>query len=215
MLKFMHGEKFCPPKRPLFIVVPYNARPAYSFVKKFPDLGRIGAWLNRITGYTLRQFVAGNRDHAANPRDFSYQLGLVEETLRFCCPEGATIVAASAFAMQADAKIPTFCSLLQYREPESLSASELLGFDAIFLVCPDAIGLGGDAIERKVLSQTNAATYLVTGRRRVMRLSAPILRSLKIRRFLASTRLVEFCLTLCIVPLAAVLALYDALRGKT
>jgi len=55
----------------------------------------------------------------------------------------------------------------------------------------------------------------LNGRRRIFPLNARTRRKLRWRRLLASTRATELLATIAIVPLAAGLAAWDALRGKS
>lgn len=215
MLKALAGN---PPHihgRVLFVVCAYGAAPALSFSARLTSLGLIGRIADRLTALSLRQFIAGNRDFAANVRSFEYQVGLVKDAMALGPIAKATSFIDPAFAGQVREGRFDVLGKVEIRDPSSISATDLQGFDMVILIYPDALGLGRADLEAGLLRKSRIPMLFVNGRRRIMCLDASARRALTWRRFLAHSRLVELCLSLLIVPLAAFWAARDALRGRS
>lgn len=201
--------------RVAFLVCAYAGRPAFSFANRFPQLRLLARILDRLTGYSLRQFIAANRDGAANPRTFAYQLGLVREVLA-----GGEVSEARFFidsALNDPVVLEQFNALgrVEVRHPGSLAAKDWAGCEALAIIYPDALGLGWSKTEAELMRNVEIPLVFVNGRRRIMRLDAAARRSLLWRRGLANTRIVELGLTLLIVPLAMTWSVIDTLRGRS
>ncbi|WP_337996692.1 hypothetical protein [Oleispirillum naphthae] len=201
------------PGRTLFLVCAYAARPAFSIAGRFPATGRLGRLADRLTGHSLRSFIAAARDVAANPRSLDYQLAQVEEALADAADGAATIFVDVALAAAPPTSMPA--ARVESREPEALSAADLHGFAEIVLVYPDALGLGRGSLEAGLRRRTACPIRILNGRRRTMPLSPENRRALRWRRILAATRATELGLSLLVIPLAAAWALRDALRGRS
>lgn len=201
--------------RLLIVVCSYRggigSPPPFSVARAMPWLGRLGGLLDRLALLNLRQFIASNRDFFANPRTLAYQAGLIEDLLRSAASAQVTIVLDRT--LEADASRPALdaCGKVSVRD-----TGDLLGglgeADAVVVVYPDALGLGWGRLEARL---TGVKAYLLNGRRRILPLDARARRRLRWSRLLATTRIPELVASLAIVPVAAALAAWDALRGKS
>jgi len=183
----------------------------FSFARLVPRLGPIARLLDRLSLLSLRQFIASNRDFFANVRTVGYQVGLIEDALRLASPSGVTIRVDEALAQDAACE-----QLASFGQVEVRAAGNLLcaneAADSVLLIYPDALGLGWAPLESRLPS---GPVYAVNGRRHIFPLNARTRRKLRWRRLLASTRATELLATIAIVPLAAGLAAWDVLRGKS
>jgi hypothetical protein len=201
--------------RVLFLICSYGARPAISFATKLRFFWRFGRLADRLTAYSLRQFIASNRDFAANPRTLAYQLGLVKDVLALGRVTETTCFIDPVFSDQPVQNQFASLGKVEIRDPGSVSSRDLQSFDIAIMVYPDALGLGRSGMEAELLRNTRVPLYFVNGRRRIMPLDSAARRALSWRRLLATTRLTELCLSLLIIPLAMFWAALDALRGKS
>jgi hypothetical protein len=185
--------------------------PPFSFAYLLPSLGPIARLMDRLSLLSLRQFIASNRDFSANARTVGYQLGLLEDALRLASPSSVIIRVDEALAK--DGACEQLVSLGKF---EVRAACDLLSTnetaDSVLLIYPDALGLGWTSLESRL---PRGPVYAVNGRRRIFPLNARTRRKLRWHRLLASTRATELLATITIVPLAAGLAAWDALRGKS
>jgi hypothetical protein len=185
--------------------------PPFSFARLVPRLGPIARLLDRLSLLSLRQFIATNRDFFANVRTVGYQVGLLEDALRLASLSGLTIRVDEALAQDAACE-----QLASFGQVEVKAAGDLLSAnesaDSVLLIYPDALGLGWAPLESRL---PRGQVYAVNGRRRIFPFNANARRKLRWRRLLASTRATELLATIAIVPLAAGLAAWDALRVKT
>jgi hypothetical protein len=185
--------------------------PPFSFARLVPRLGPIARLLDRLSLLSLRQFIASNRDFFANVRTVGYQVGLIEDALRLASPSGVTIRVDEALAQDAACE-----QLASFGQVEVRAAGNLLSAnetaDSVLLIYPDALGLGWAPLESRL---PRGQVYAVNGRRRIFPFNANARRKLRWRRVLASTRATELLATIAIVPLAAGLAAWDVLRGKS
>lgn len=185
--------------------------PPFSFARLVPRLGPIARLLDRLSLLSLRQFIASNRDFFANVRTVGYQVGLLEDALRLASPSGVTIRVDEALVQDAACE-----QLASFGRVEVRAAGDLLcaneSADSVLIIYPDALGLGWAPLESRLPS---ASVYAVNGRRRIFPFNAHTRRKLRWTRLLASTRVTELLATIAIVPLAAGLAAWDVLRGKS
>jgi hypothetical protein len=167
--------------------------------------------LDRLGLLSLRQFIASNRDFFANPKSLAYQAGLIEDLLRSTAPVQVTI--ALDRNLEGDLARVMLESLGDVRvsSPRDLAFSDGEA-DAIVVVYPDALGLGWAALERRL---AGAPVFILNGRRRIRSLDGPTRRRLRWHRMLATTRVPELAASLVVVPVAAMLAAWDAVRGKS
>jgi|GEM_PF-4228674 len=187
--------------------------PPFSFARVMSRLGRPGGIFDRLALLNLRQFIAANRDFFANARTLAYQAGLVEDLLQVVGPLQVTIALDRAF--ESDPVRTVFDNLgeVQLRSPAELVRGDD-GANSIVVVYPDALGLGWSTLEARLIA-TGTPTYLLNGRRRIQVLDVPAHRRLRWHRLLATTRIPELVMSIVVVPLAALLATGDALRGKS
>jgi len=185
--------------------------PPFSFARLIPQLGPIARLLDWLSLLSLRQFIASNRDFFANVRTVGYQVGLLEDALRLASPSGVTIRVDEALAQDAACK-----QLASFGQIEVRAAGDLLcpneTADSVLLIYPDALGLGWATLESRL---PRGQVYVLNGRRRIFPFNASTRGKLRWRRLLANTRATELLATITIVPLAAGLAAWDALRGKS
>jgi hypothetical protein len=89
--------------------------------------------------------------------------------------------------------------------------------DAVVLIYPDSIGLGFGPIERAVFARKRreATVHVLSGRRRSFRLDRSTRITLRLRRFLERTMLVEFLFVPIFVIVTPVLLVFDAMRERT
>jgi len=165
-----------------------------------------------------------HRDHFANPRPLPYLLELAERfaaEVAPAAPPDLLIDAAfpeleegawrGAFARVERGATARFAAL----GTPPLLADALRGvYDSVVLVHPDALGLGCELLERVLAGDPARRVLVVNGRRRVYALASDARRWLRLRRFLARTRLAELGFALAVWPIAAALALVDAWRGR-
>ena len=182
----------------------------FSFGSAVSRFGRVARLLDRVSLLPLRQFIASNRDFFANVRTVGYQVGLLEDALRLASPSGVTIRVDAALAQD-----PACAQLAKFGTVETRAAGDLLSAneaaDSVLVIYPDALGLGWAPL-RRVCRRTRV--YVLNGRRRIFPFNADTRRKLRWRRLLANTRVTELLASIAIVPLAACLAAWDALRGK-
>lgn len=185
--------------------------PPFSFSRLVPRLGLVARLMDRLSLLRLRQFIASNRDFFANVRPMVYQVGLLEDALRLGSPSEVTIRVDQALAQDAAS-----AQLVALGQIEVRAARDLLGpaepADNTLVVYPDALGLGWASLESR-LSEGKA--YVLTGRRRIFAFDAHALKGLRRRRLLANTRVTELLVSMLIIPVAAGLAAWDALHGKS
>ncbi len=174
-------------------------------------LGRLfAAGIDLVTLHRLRNFVAQMRDHYANPRSFAVQVGIAQAALATGQPKSvrclvdAPLVAGTLEPLPFDAN-PEMVVLAEGLPP-------LAEVDTVLLVYPDPLGLGFEALERRIIAAGVRHAAVANGRRRLFPLTEHSRRALRWRRFLAETRLVEMAAGIVVVPLAALLAIFDRVR---
>jgi hypothetical protein len=185
--------------------------PPFSLARAVPALGRLGRLFDRLALLNLRGFIAGNRDFSANPRTLAYQAGLVGELLATAAPSRVNIVLDRAF--EADPALSAFdvFGSLSLRDAGDLVRGTD-DADAIVVVYPDALGLGWAPLEALLVGRN---AYLLNGRRRMQPFDSRARRLLRWRRLWATTRIPELLAAAAIVPVAATLAAWDSMRGKS
>lgn len=185
--------------------------PPLSFARLVPKLGPVTRELDRLSLLTLRQFIASNRDYFANVRPVSYQVDLLEDAIRLGSPSSVTIRIDQALAQDA-----ACARLRMLGQIEVRAARDLMGTnepaDSVLVIYPDALGLGWASLELRL---PEGKAYVLNGRRRIFALDANARWGLRWRRLLANTRVTELLASLAIIPLAAGLAAWDALRGRS
>jgi hypothetical protein len=170
--------------------------------------------VSRLTLSSLRRHIASLRDHYANPRPIDLQLGMVTALLDQSAAESvSTIFDARRLPDQVKLR-PSWATEAETADLASWVPS-VRDIDTTILAYPDALGLTFGRLERRLLAAGARNVMVLTGRRRLFPLSPRTMRSLRWRRLLASTRIVELTAAIAILPVAAVLAGYDWLRADT
>ena len=158
-----------------------------------------------------------HRDFYANPRDLRYQLALVAQQMPGARAPRLVIdrrLAAAARDIPGLAKAAfELADLDEDRLADSVIEAEAAA-DDVYLVYPDAIGLGCEAIEAALLRRAKGRCWVVNGRRRVFRLTSGTRRRLAVSRWLARTRAVEYAAALALTAAGYLLAEWDHLRGR-
>jgi hypothetical protein len=154
------------------------------------------------------------RDHYANPRPPELQIELVKAALAAGRPDVVRLIVDEPLASRV-ASPPPFEVEVQETVVLARSTPPLAETDTVVLAYPDALGLTFGGLEQRLKSSGAENIVVVTGRRRFFPLTAAASRALKWRRMLASTRVVELAGSIAIIPVSAVLAGYDRLRGRS
>lgn len=183
----------------------------FSVYARVPYLGRLARIVDRFTLLAFRSFIAANRDFFANVRSFEYQIGLVEEALAEALTSNVLIRVDNKFAENPAIARAAKLGTVQVVDADGLAAGTDSA-ETILVVYPDALGLGWSPLEHRLPADR---TYIVNGRRRIFALDAKTRRALRWRRLLACTRIPEIAAGLAIVPVAAGLAIWDSLRGRS
>jgi len=86
----------------------------------------------------------------------------------------------------------------------------------VILLWPDANGIGWKPIESQCLRSLRAGgrIWILNGRRRQVELGSEVYRSLKRRRTLEVSLLLNIVTSAVVIPLAGVLWLFDLVRGR-
>lgn len=194
--------------------------PAYSAprdLERFSDAGGSLNFLARIL-WMLRskarsQHVRMYRDYYANPRSPDYMADVVREFTKDLHADHVILVTdpeLEAVAATASWAHETVRPTHRLREA---TAGEFDGHhaDAVIVIHPDPLGIGLGQLERTLVDQYPAQSFVLNGRRRFYRLDRSAEQSLTWRRFLAETRIVEAALSLAVWPAALALATSDML----
>jgi len=205
---------------------------AYTEASRTPEeprpYGAITALSLRLLALVLpgrfAEHRALHRDHFANPRPLPYLLELAERfaaevapaappdlLIDVAYPESEEGAWRGAFARVERGATARFAAL---GTPPLLADALRGAYDSVVLVHPDALGLGCELLERALVAEPARRVLIVNGRRRVYALASDARRALRLRRFLARTRLPELGFALAVWPLAAALAVADAWRAR-
>lgn len=214
----LHLGEFGPPRvagRTLVILCSYrggaNGREPWRASPRLPR--GVPRLLDLMTLRPLRTHIAAMRDHYANPRPPATQIELARAALAAGRPDSVRLVVDEPLA-QRIADAPPFD--VEAREVVSLGREtpSVREANTVLLVYPDALGLTFGGLERRLRSSGADNVVVVTGRRRFFPLTATARRALAWRRVLASTRIVELAGAVAVIPVAAILAVHDRLRGR-
>lgn len=185
--------------------------PPFSFARCVPRLGRAAMLLDRASLLSLREFIASNRDFFANVRNVPYQIDLLNHALRLLMPSAVSIRVDEALEQDVDFELLASLGSIEVRAARDLlSANETA--DNIVIIYPDALGHGWACLESRLPKEK---VYILNGRRRIFPFNADTKRKLRFRRVLASTRATELLAAIAILPIAAGLAAWDTVRGKS
>lgn len=175
--------------------------------------GLLGRLKNVVTLQALRRFVAQWRDFYANPRSYDYQRNLVEAVAERC-QAGAEVIIDGAFSSDLTAPAHPAIKSVSRRDLGRTSADQLPAALTVILVYPDPLGLSWQRLEDGIRKQ-GRSIVVVNGRRRMFLLNDEARRALRLRRFLANTRIVELVAGLLLIPASGFLALRDRMAGRT
>lgn len=168
--------------------------------------------VNWLTLVPLRRHIASFRDYYANPRPLDAQIAMANALLEQNRTQ--TIKAIFDIRLMADKSQRASLGTLESDTADlSCWAPSLDNVDTTILVYPDAIGLTFGGLERRLIAAGARNIVVLTGRRRLFPLSRDARLSLRWRRLLASTRIIELLAGVIIVPAAALLAGYDWLKA--
>lgn len=194
------------PGRTLILVFAYHGRD-----RDRPTPSR----LQRLEGAGSHGHLIVHRDHYANPRTAAYQMALVAAAVPVLCGDAPPdLVIDTALgdvgglpdgAERADLAAPRF-----WRDG---LAARARGYQNVVLVYPDALGLGCERAERRLLRECGSV-LVMNGRRRVFRLDESAWSDMDVHRWLARTRAVERLLAVLIRPAGRVLAAWDRMAGR-
>jgi hypothetical protein len=199
--------------RVLILVCGYRGAPPFSVSARVPALGIGGRLANYALLLPLRQFVARNRDFFANPRDLKYQAGLARDLVALGQPQEVACIIDDALAVSKN-DVREFEALGRTEcRPAASMAAGAENFDTVALIFPDALGLGWRPVEKSLQGARNL--IFVNGRRRALTLDNAARRALAWRRVLAKTRLPELAFAAVVLPVAAALAVADAMQGRS
>ena len=190
---------------------------SYRGGTRSPALDTASSFLGQVTSVltlrSLRRFVAQWRDFYANPRGYDYQRGLVE-AVADRCRAGAELVVDAAFDSELVAPAHAEIKKVSRVNLQQLPTGWLPAASTVILVYPDPLGLSWQGLEARIRKE-GRSIVIVNGRRRMFLLNAEARRALRLRRFLANTRVVELVAGLLLIPASGVLALRDRMADRT
>lgn len=187
--------------------------PAYAGkMPKYHQQRLLGLFLNMISMYWLRQFVAQRRDFTAAPKPFPFMIQVVADILQHEKVDHVSIFADSSFVPR-DFIPPSWVESFK-TTAIPFWIPDLSEYDDVLIAWPDAIGIGQHVLEKRIKMNRCTPPYVVSGRRRFFSLDEDMQRRLNWRRALARTRLADFFIGAIILPSAGILAVVDAFRGK-
>jgi hypothetical protein len=169
--------------------------------------------LERLEGPGAHGHRIVHRDHYANPRTLGYQLAMVRSAAELLTPDAApTFVFDTALGDE----VPRAGERLDLARPRywhDSIASRAREFQNVVAVYPDALGLGCQDAEHRLVRECGSI-LVINGRRRAFRVDHAMSRRMDVHRWLADTRAFERLLARAMRPYAAALALWDRMaRG--
>jgi hypothetical protein len=157
----------------------------------------------------------------ANPRDAAYMLTALEEMLTSATTKQIHVDLLMPAWMRPtvdERMLARFERSWLFESPGNLLDQKTMsdlksrGYDAVILLYPDGNGMGWSSLERG-LSRLNAPTVVLNGRRRLFLFDAPTRRSLRMRRCVERSWVVESVAIAAVVPVGLLLAGYDAIAS--
>lgn len=177
--------------------------------------------LERWDGPGARGHRIVHRDHYANPRAVEYQVAMMAAAIARLTPETpADLVVDRALGETAARGLSggfgrvDVADLADSRAWRDALPSRARDYDHVVLVFPDALGLGCEQAERRILRDRHDV-IVINGRRRVFRMTSGYSARLDLHRWLARTRVAERMFGAAVRPLAATLAAWDRVSGRT
>lgn len=213
---------------PISIVAPIDVDARLLFVvATYPgEARRVSAHAGMLTRLTLwlldaaslgrlRDYRGMYRDHYANPRNSEYMLGAilaVEKALALRSPPAVIVPDGVATGSAGNISV----TIVDIAEMDAVAWRRQIAsgpFDAVVIVWPDAIGLGNERMQRRLL-EAGAPVYVLNGRRRLFRLDPAMRWKIALRRYFAHTRVMELAFAAVVWPLAGLCALVDILERR-
>ncbi len=181
-----------PPKKVAFILRPWTLVPYPSGWKAGRDL---------IVHYR------------ANPRSTAYMLERAKEfAVAFAPSASIDLFVYSTVANEIVPKHhPWITNVLEDIQLNDVSGSQ---YDTIVFLYADAIGLGWDDFEKKMMRFSPAQFIVINGRRRIFFWDAESRRMLRLRRFMARAGWLEWFLAPWLIITSTLYALADSLFPK-
>lgn len=175
--------------------------------------------LERIESPSARGHRIVHRDHYANPRALPYLISMIGEAAGLLSPQAPPDLVVDRryeHALPEDvAKRFGRVTVAALAGPRDAGDDAWMsaGYDHVVLVYPDALGLGCEAAEKRVLAG-RSSVFVINGRRRLFIVRRGINLRLRLSRFLAHTRVVERACAWLVGPFGAALAAWDRAAGR-
>lgn len=200
------------PGRTLFVLFAYHGRDR--------DEAPAG-WLDRLGGPGARGHRIVHRDHYANPRSLPYQVAMIAAVQARLTPDAsADLVIDRAFGGEAAGQLAggfgrvEVVDLAAPRTWRNAIVAHTEAYRHVVLIYPDALGLGCQNAERRLL-RDRESVLIVNGRRRVLAVTPTFSYQLDLRRWLAETRAAERLFAVVVRPVAGLLATWDRLHARS
>jgi hypothetical protein len=175
--------------------------------------------LERFESPSTRGHRIVHRDHYANPRSLPYLIAMIVEAAAILTPHAAPDLVvdrryegaipdevAKSFGR---VNVAAIAGPREAGQDHWIPSSE---YDHVVLVYADALGLGCEDAERRVL-EGRWSVFVLNGRRRLFDRRGIDAR-LRLSRFLAQTRIVERGLSWLVGPLGVTLSAWDRVAGR-
>ena len=178
-------------------------------------------WLDRLGGSGARGHRIVHRDHYANPRSLQYQVAMIAAAQARLTPdEPADLVIDRALGEDVANQLAggfgrvELAALVDPRTWRNGMATDSRSYRHVVLVYPDALGLGCENAERRMLRDRDRV-LVVNGRRRVFAVTRTFAYQLDLRRWLAESRAIERVFAIAVRPIAGVLSAWDRLHARS
>ncbi len=147
--------------------------------------------------------------YRANPRSISYMLERANEFISAHAPDASiNLLVHKAIINEVPAKdYPWIKNLISEDELSVLGSL----YDIVVFLYMDAIGMGWDDFEKKLLRFSGSQFIIINGRRRIFLWDAESRRMLRQRRFLAQAWWLEWLLAPWLLVTSTIYALFDTL----
>lgn len=208
----LHWTVTPPSGRTLFVLFGYHGRDRDT---------EPSSWLDRIGGPNARGHRIDHRDHYANPRTLPYQVAMIAAAIERLTPDAAAdLVIDSALGPDAARELAggfgriEVVDLVQPRMWKHNLATRSRDYDNVVLIYADALGLGCEEAERRMVRESGRV-LAINGRRRAFVVDAGFSARMDLHRWLARTRIVERLLAVAVRPFAGVLGFLDRAAGRS
>lgn len=178
-------------------------------------------WLDRLGGSGARGHRIVHRDHYANPRSLPYQMAMLASARARLTPEeSADLVIDRALGEEVATQFAggfnrvEVADLIDPRTWRHSIAADTRAYRHVVLIYPDALGLGCEKAERRILRDRDRV-LIVNGRRRVFEVTPWFSYQMDLRRWLAEDRVIERVLAIAVRPIAGLLSAWDRLHARS